>query len=315
MRAVLPRYPSAIAGLIWTPLGSAGGFSGASVWRGDLADHAAFCLKAWPPGYPAERLLAVHRWMAAAERTGLVPAVVPTSDGETLVEYAGRVWDMTSWVTGTAVFRRDPSDARLAAACSALAALHRCWAPAVPTLDPCPGVQRRLAVLNEFADSLSRTGVGRKPPDAMSEHAFDLLRRHVPTVIASLRPWSERLVPVFPCLCDVWHDHVLFDGSRVTGIIDYGAMKIDHPAVDLARMLGDLVDGNMDRMRVGLDAYRDAGGPVSIDPDLVTDLDRTGLVCAVIHWLRRWEVVTAGDTSISERVSRLIGRLASLQTS
>ena len=99
---------------------------------------------------------------------------------------------------------------------------------------------------------------------------------------------------------------------EVTGVIDYGAMKIDHPAVDLARLLGDLADGDPDRLRVGLDAYRAAGGPVAIDPQFVSVLDRTGLVCAVIHWINRREPYQIGHAAIAERVTRLVGRLADL---
>jgi homoserine kinase type II len=304
-RAILSRYPSAVAGLDWTPLGSAGGFSGARIWRGDLAGQPAFALKAWPPGYPADRLAVIHSWMADARPTGLVPAVVPTLSNDSCVEHAGRVWDVTAWVPGAADFRRDPTDARLAAACAALAALHRCWAPPTPTLAPCPGVLRRLAVLDEYA---SHVGPRRLGPTYKT--ALDLLAAHVPAAIADLRPWADRPVPIFPCLCDVWHDHVFFTDERVSGIIDYGAMKTDHPAVDLARLLGDLTDGDPDRVRLGLDAYRAAGGPVPIDPHYVTVLDRTGLVCAVIHWVNRPELARSGDSKMSGRMSHLIDRLA-----
>jgi Ser/Thr protein kinase RdoA (MazF antagonist) len=303
-RVVLSRYPPAVADLDWTPLGSGGGFSGAAVWRGDLAGRPAFALKAWPVGYPADRLAAVHRWMREAERTGLVPAVVPTREGGSWVEHAGRVWDVTGWMPGAADFHRDPSDAKLVAACTALAVLHRCWAPAAPTLAPCPGVQRRLALLNGFIT------VGPPSLDPTYEEALGLLRSHVPAAIDALRPWADRPVPVFPCLCDVWHDHVYFDGGRVTGFIDFGAMKTDHPAVDLARMLGDLVNGDPDRMRLGLNAYRAAGGPVAIDPRFVSTLDRTGVVCAVIFWLNRLDSAPADNPQIAGRVTRVIGRMA-----
>ena len=44
-------------------------------------------------------------------------------------------------------------------------------------------------------------------------------------------------VPVQPCGAP--HDHVLFDGDRVTGIIDFAAAKVDHVAADLARLFGE----------------------------------------------------------------------------
>ncbi len=308
-RTVLARYPAAVAGLDWVRLGSAGGFSGAALWRGDLGGRPAFALKAWPAGYPADRLAEVHRWMAAARPTGLVPAVVPTLAGGTLVEHAGRVWDVTAWLPGVADFRRDPSDARLSAACAALARLHRAWCPAAPESAPCPGVRRRLELLAGFAGS---PAVRPRKLEPAYGQALDLLVARVPAAAAALRPWADRPVPVFPCLCDVHHDHVLFAGDAVSGVIDYGAMKTDHPAVDLARLLGDLVDGDRERLQIGLDAYRAAGGPVGIDPELVSVLDRTGIVCAVVYWVGRATEDQAWDARITERFERCVERLAAL---
>ena len=179
-------------------------------------------------------------------------------------------------------------------------------------LAPCPGVLRRLSVLHEFASGRMSSHVGPRRLDPTYKTALDLLAASVPSAITALHPWADRPVPVFPCLCDVWHDHVFFTGERVSGVIDYGAMKTDHPAVDLARLLGDLVDGDPDRTRVGLDAYRAADGPVETDPQFVDVLDRTGLVCAVIHWVNRPEMTRPGHPLIAERVNRLIGRLAGL---
>jgi aminoglycoside phosphotransferase (APT) family kinase protein len=141
------------------------------------------------------------------------------------------------------------------------------------------------------------------------QQARELLPPRIAAARAELVPWENRPVPVQPCLCDVWHDHVLFTGDAVTGLIDYGAMKPDHPAVDLARLLGDLVGDDTVRMRVGLDAYRSAGGPLTIDEAFVTLLDRTGVVCAVLHWLDRLEAAPALPDGAARRLGRLLGRL------
>jgi Ser/Thr protein kinase RdoA (MazF antagonist) len=92
--------------------------------------------------------------------------------------------------------------------------------------------------------------------------------------------------PLQPCLCDVWHDHVLFDGDRLTGLIDYGAMKIDHPAVDLARLLGSLVEDDPEGWSVGLAAYREVR-PLSADEEeLAHALDLSGTIAGASVWLR-----------------------------
>ena len=306
-RTVLSRYPAAVAGLAWWRH-PAGGFSGATVWRGDLAGQPAFALKCWPPGYPADRLVTIHRLMTDARlRAGLgfVAAVVPALSGDTVVEHAGHVWDVTAWMPGAADYHASPTDAKLTAACAALAVLHRAWAPPARRLAPCPGVAHRLAVFADFAGhALDRTSAS-----ALVRRALALLPAHAAAAEAALRPWADRPVPVQPCLCDVWHDHVLFTGDAVTGLIDFGEVKPDHPAVDLARLLGDLTGDDDVKFRLGLDAYRAAGGPVEVDEEFVRLLDRTGVVCAVVHWVKE---LSAGPAppGAEARLARLVKRLS-----
>jgi aminoglycoside phosphotransferase (APT) family kinase protein len=133
------------------------------------------------------------------------------------------------------------------------------------------------------------------------------LPRWVARAERELAPWTNRPVPVQPCLCDIHHDHVLFTGDVVTGVIDSAAMKVDHPAVDLARLLGDLVPDDRARTAAGLAAYRDAGGATIVTADLVELLDRTGTVCAIANWLIRLRKPAPPD--VAQRLERLVGRL------
>src|SRR5438034_651285 len=140
--AVLARYGAAVAGLRWVALGSGGGFSGARLWRGEAHGEPALALKSWPPSMPAERLAGIHRLMMLVAHLPFVPRVIPAADGSTLASAAGRVWDLTAWMPGTADFHADPNPARLANACAALARVHEAWQPTEAHPAPCPGVRR-----------------------------------------------------------------------------------------------------------------------------------------------------------------------------
>ena len=297
---VLRHYPTELAHLAWVPLGSAGGFSGANLWRGEANGEALFCLKAWPTGFESSRLGSIHRAMFAARVHGqldFVPAITRTLDQQTFVN-ADQLYDLTAWMPGVADFAVHPSDAKLRAACTALAKLHRVWANNAIVQAPTPAVARRLEVCRSFAKSPAHVD----HPEL--KRAFAMLPTLVKQSIASLEPWSTVRVPVFPCLCDVWHDHVLFTGDRVTGIVDYGAMKIDTPAVDLARLLGDLVGDDDARFDFGLHAYHAINPPVTVSSQLVKQLDRTGTVCAIIHWVQRSRF---NDASL-QRLRKLLDR-------
>jgi Ser/Thr protein kinase RdoA (MazF antagonist) len=117
-----------------------------------------------------------------------------------------------------------------------------------------------------------------------------------------------------PGLCDVWHDHVLFEGHRVTGLVDYGAVKDDHVAVDVARLLGSLVGDDAAAWDHGLRAYGRVRFLSAAGKELATVLDRTGTVLGVANWLRwlyhdrrPYEDLAA----VCRRLEALVGRIES----
>lgn len=131
-----------------------------------------------------------------------------------------------------------------------------------------------------------------------------------PAAEAALAPWASRPVPLQPCLVDVRRDHVLFTGDAVTGLVDYGAVQDDHPAVDLARLLGELAGGDA-RFAAGVAAHAAAGGPPEPAPGFARLLDRTGVVAALAGWLVR--LVVEGWTppdpaAVASRMARLVAR-------
>jgi Ser/Thr protein kinase RdoA (MazF antagonist) len=287
--AVLARY--ALAPTVAHFLDNHGGFSGARLWRVE-SSASRFCLRAWPPDDPTpERLVWLHDLIAAARAAGLafVPAVFPAGTA-TFVSHAGRLWELTAWLPGRADFNLRPHPARLGAACVALARLHHAWATRFPARGVCPALARRL---DRAADWLALVSSGWRPrPEdgdpvrPWAELAWHLLPLWAGRVAALLAPWAVRHLALHPCLCDVWHDHVLFEGDAVTGIVDYGSVKVDHAAADLARLLGSLVGDDATAWAVGLDAYASVS-PLSPDGQaLARALDRTGVILGAANWLR-----------------------------
>jgi homoserine kinase type II len=317
--AVLASYGAAVAGLRWVSLGSGGGFSGARVWRGDdPTGTPVLALKAWPESMNAGQLARVHGWMAQAAHVSFVPAVRRNSASTTLVFEAGRVWDLCRWMPGAADFETNPSPTRLANTCAAVAALHGAW-PADPVRAPCPGVLNRLRILDEF-----RTGLaihrGPLPPmhpalDPVLALAMEAARLAAPAAEDSLRAWAGVPFPLRPCVRDLRGDHVLFTGAEVTGIIDFGAMARDHPATDLARLLGDLAGEDDAAFTAGLAAYRDAGGELGVPDEFVRLLDRTGVVCSLLGWLRRSFLLGQTPENPAAAASRVVRLLTRLQNS
>jgi homoserine kinase type II len=298
-------------------LGNHGGFSGARLWRGQ-GPLGPFCLRAWPASTTADRVLFCHRLMSHACGKGLeqVPTVFTAVDGASVVEEAERVWEITAWLPGQPDFRAAPSIVRLQAACAGLAQLHRAWEDFVEPAARVPAVCRRLELL-AYWEAIFRSS--ERPPLlsevvlfhpiwAVLQRAWRTVHSRLAEVPQLLRPWRTFVEPVQPCLCDVWHDNLLFEGEHLTGIVDYGAAKVDHVAVDLARLLGSLVGDDAAGWSAGLAAYRRIRPLTDAAEGLARVLDRTGLVLAVANWLLRM----AHEPCSAEALSRVQRRLEEL---
>jgi homoserine kinase type II len=304
-RDVLRRYPSALQPTALIALGNHGGFSGARLWRVESA-AGSLCLRAWPPGDPTPRRLDfLHRFMTSARTAGLafVPTVFLTTDRSSWVDQVGRLWELTQWLPGQADFHDCPTTTRLEASCTGLARLHVCWQRlGPPPTDDCPAIARRLERAFQTCE-LIRSGWRPTylPGDPVRPHAervWPMLRPRLDALIPRLEQWSARRWPLQPCLCDVWHNHVLFEGDRLTGLIDYGSAKVDHVAVDLARLLGSLVGDDGNNWAIALRAYRTVRPLAAQEEDLAHFLDETGTVLGVANWLR-W--LCHGERQIEDR--------------
>ena len=113
-------------------------------------------------------------------------------------------------------------------------------------------------------------------------------------------------------MCDVWHDHLLFDGDRLTGLVDYAAVKNDHIAVDLARLLGSLVEDDEDGWREGLVAYSRQRPLSQEDEALARMLDVTGTILGAANWVRRLsdpQSIEENRSAAARRLERLLQRI------
>lgn len=291
-REILRHYPAEIAESRWRALGSGGGFSGARIWRGDADSGRSYCLRAWPTGRTTvERLEIIH---TAQDRCPLpiTPKVARTRDGKSYLQRGEQFWEVSDWMPGHADFHTNPTDTKLLAAMDALASIHVCWRPSSPREIPCPAVGRIRAA---FANWRKLLQSGFKldyrlphPPEIheRARRAWNALLGGTFAAEHSLIEWLDRPVPVQLCFCDVWHDHILYEGNEVTAIIDFGAVKLDCVAIDLARLLGSLIPDEPERMKRALAVWSAQMQVPQIVVDLVPVLDQVGKIVGLTNWLR-----------------------------
>lgn len=280
------------------PLDNASGFSGAQLWRVAYRDRQ-FLLRKWPSQPLRERITGIHGFQQFLSLCGLpVPVPVPAlATGQSVVLSDG-VWELAPWMPGDADYWRDPRPAKLEAALRMLARVHLAAArietipnPLTPPVGEAPGMRRREDRLHnllrvEFRD-LSRA-VERAPVGVerrIVEEALRLIERALPSQVDRSLAWRDRPLPLQMCLRDVWHDHVLFTGDNVTGLIDFGAIGFDSPMVDVARLLGSMVADNREGWRVGLAAYESVR-PLNDDERQSVDyIDSSGTLLSANSWI------------------------------
>lgn len=292
------------------PLGSAGGMSGAQFWRitvvsrsADPARQRSLILRRWPTEHPTfERLQFIHAVLAhaAGQDINFLPLPIRATNGETFIQYAGHLWELAPWMPGTADYDRQPRVEKLCTAMIALAQFHLAVADYAPPIAPgsaggSHAVNRHLARIKKLSstaiDELSRAIHDTTWPELapLARQFIAALPPAVPPAIARLEPLANAQLPLQPCLRDIWHDHILFTGDAVTGIIDFGAVDIDTPATDIARLLGSFADAGTvqaQTWREGLAAYSTVRPLSSDETQAAHALDASGTILAGCNWIR-----------------------------
>lgn len=297
LQPVIAAYSNRLQPSQLEDLAAAGGFSGARFWRLQTA-VGTLCLRRWPAEHPTPAQLAtIHAVLQHVHVAGVetIPVPIPSRDGTSYVQHTGFLWELTPWMPGRADYQQAPSRNRLAAALEALGQFHRaaasfagnCGSPVVA-----PGVQQRRKLL----DSLLRgdlqqiqAAINMQPNGEMKSTAQRILTLFplVAGQISSQLATADRLaVPTQPCIRDIWHDHVLFTGEQVTGLVDFGAMKNDSVAADLSRLLGSLAGDEVKDWECGLEAYQRICRLSQQELQLIGTLDSSTILLSGMNWLR-----------------------------
>jgi Ser/Thr protein kinase RdoA (MazF antagonist) len=316
-------YPTLLhPGQLVTVTPATPGFSGAQVFRVEI-EQSAFCVRQWPTGTPSERLQAIHGLLRhLGWHTDVpVPVPIPSTDGRSVVAWEGHLWQVEPWLPGEADFDRQPTEAKLVSAMTGLAKWHQLAAQYEPPhrdtdwLLPChedrsPTVSARLRGLAQWRADLD--AAERRlmvEPDEQFRHLGQQLTIHFRRLAASIGRELQQVeslsVRQQPCIRDLWHDHLLFCDDRLTGIIDFGAVKTDSVACDLSRLLGSLFGNDTSAWQQALDVYEQTRPLTTAEHQLLRPLNRSGILLSGMTWLQR----RTENRISAEQLPRVVVRL------
>jgi homoserine kinase type II len=326
IRRVLAGYEARWQPTRLQPVNAAGSFSGARLWRLETLG-APLCLRQWPAEYPTqERLEFIQAvlWHVKQEGFELAPVPLETRRRVGYVRQEGHFWELAPWLPGQADYRQAPSTAKLSAALRALAQFHRAAATfplAEPEAMPSPGIaeraERLAGLVHGGLDSLAAAVVDGDWPE-LAARARTLIRLF-PFASASvgrfLAEGAKLAVPIQPAIRDVWHEHVLFVGDRVSGLVDFGALRAESVSADVARLLGSLVGDEPGGWQTGLNAYETVRMLSPAERRLVTAFDRSGVLLSGLQWLD-WIYlqgrIFANRAAVVARLDEIVARLQHL---
>jgi Ser/Thr protein kinase RdoA (MazF antagonist) len=312
--AVLRHYPIPRWPLRIDFLGNAGGFSGTRLWKLHLPS-GRLCLRRWPDDYPDhERLHFIHSLLLHVARAGFrqAPVPLPTRDRQTFVTWQRHHYELTQWIDGRADYRDQPSAAKLTNALQTLAEFHvRAGTLTAHTrFGPSPGLARRFREVNQLLARELRgltaviTRQSRQPLADASGQLLACAARALPALHRGLSAIVDQPLALQPCIRDVWHDHVLYAGQRVAGLVDFGACGVDSVSGDIARLLGSLAGDDPAGWCQGLAAYQAVRPLEDREVIAIREFDHANVVLSGIHWVR-WIFVEHRQFDTSRVAARL----------
>jgi Ser/Thr protein kinase RdoA (MazF antagonist) len=297
-----------------------GGWSGSRLWKVTDEGGGEFCLRRWPPEHPTpERLTFIHAILRrVAVHLLVVPAPLFSQSGATFHRHAGHLWDLAPWMPGEADFHSHPTRGKLLSAMHTLAGFHIAAADRELKFGPAPAwLDRQRAANALVSGGLQQIEAAVKQPldpalDTLARRLLPLARDALQRDLAAPLRTIPPAVSLQPAIRDIHHDHVLFTGDEVTGIIDFGALRIDTPLADVARLVGSLVGDDRDNRQLALDTYAELRPLSETDRQFVDRLDETGLILSAFNWLR-WLYVERRDmgesSPIVRRLDEILARL------
>jgi Ser/Thr protein kinase RdoA (MazF antagonist) len=323
---ILRLYPDECRPHHVEPFAAADSFSGAGLWRLET-DRGPLCLRQWPAQHPSqERLEFIQAVLWHVDQEGFHRIALPleTRHHHGYVWHEGHLWELTPWLPGAASYRQTPSAAKLHNALVTLAEFHRAAATfPLPETGPVgsPGIIRRHLRLQHLLteglqELLAALAQGGWPElEARAGKLVSLFAAVAPKVLPALRSAADLAVTLQPCIRDVWQPHVLFVDDRVTGIVDFGSMRPENVAGDVARLLGSLAgDKSIDWER-GLAAYQSVRRLTSDELVLISTFDRSTVLMGGLQWLE-WIYLErrefANRQAVLSRIDEFVSRLETL---
>jgi homoserine kinase type II len=272
-------------------------------------------LRAWPTDGPArDQLERVHGWLFKLADLGFIPVPIRDRAGQSLQDLENRLWEIAPWLSGSPDSAHPPDPVHFRKSFEGLAALHqKLECERIEGVSP--GLRQRLDTVWHLVqggfDSLEAALA--ESSDFGDAHAgpahrwLNRARKVAPRLIEPLARASALIVALQPCLRDARPEHFLFEGDRLSGVVDFGAMAVESVTADLARLLGEWLDQDARSRGEALAAYGQTCRLEPVEITLIDLFEKTADLLIGERWIR-WHFLEHRRFDDSQAISRGLAR-------
>lgn len=333
------------------------GLSEARVFRLRMAalhQEHSFALRSWGrPFVRRDRIETVLRFQSRLHKElpspSIVPEVLHWHRQTPLIEADDTCWSLSPWLAGRQLQSiSSVTDNLLQQAISTLAELHAIGAEHESRCEVPAGLSKRCLYVDSWLDGSKRTAFEERlrqrtrqasageverlwrPLHRATSLGLLALERVHASIADRLSDWlqTERLCHWI--VGDLWRENILVEQDRITGIVDFGAARIDWPALEVVRWLSSWLGPEDDRLSDWLSEYsrlcieRLSQRRIKIakvdenllDAESFHALDRLCCLSAFLQWLEWLSDERFEDDRIERRglprIAELAARLDSL---
>ncbi len=271
------------------------GLSDSFVYKVSSSD-GVFALKSYNPS-ALSSLQSTHALLDQLQKNSFVlfPLIFRNKDNANVVYQDGFCWDLSSWIPGNIP---DCSIFNLVQCVKKLGQFHIAIGSEQSGFGVMPAMESREVEINSFSISaINFSVIGFLP----RFHLMGLLKwinQEVGILMGSPNP----SVKIQYCWGDARRENILFNGSEISGFIDYCAMRKDCREVDVSRMISSFAGDNYLMWTNALNAYSEVS---KINYLVCRKLDILGTIVSLYRWLK-WFQKPMPDVKIKPAIQRCI---------
>ena len=322
---------------------ASGGFSRNTVFHARVGSGESliqYAIRSWESAtYDADRILQILAFQThLTEKQIAAPKPIRWLNNQWIIPYERTFWTIESWLAGQSLASgSDVSDQLLSKIVESLFDLHTAGRTFGTIQQPSQGIADRIHKISEWKERISIAKVEKLVREVsslgtlanVSSEQLSRIQLGFGIALQAIQQLGNYWIR--ECIrfqnhkpdChwinrDLWRNNILVDQDRITGIVDFGASRIDWPILELVRCLSSFLDPHDSRWQSALNHYQEV--PLShklpVELENICMLDHVATTLSLFYWydwltLKDLESIDRQKPAIWTRVEELAIRMTS----